>query len=81
MTEVNDLFLGSVPMMTVTASFPPLESVLACYDQRHENLIPILQDVQSRYGFLSEKAVSRIAEYLGLSPNDVYRISRKVFCV
>ena len=61
--------------MTVTASVPTLESVLSSYDQRHENLIPILQDVQDRDGFLSEEAASRIAEHLGLSANDVYGVA------
>jgi len=61
--------------MMVTASIPTLESVLSSYDQRRENLIPILQDVQDQLGFLSEEAVSRIAEHLGLSPNDVYGVA------
>jgi NADH:ubiquinone oxidoreductase subunit E len=61
--------------MAVAANVPTLESVISSYDQRCENLIPVLQDVQDQLGFLSEEAVSRVAEYLGLSPNDAYGVA------
>jgi NADH:ubiquinone oxidoreductase subunit E len=52
-----------------------IESVLAGYDRRRENLIPILQDVQDVCAFLSPEAVGRIADHLGLSENDVYGVA------
>jgi NADH:ubiquinone oxidoreductase subunit E len=61
--------------MTATENVPTLESIFKCYDARPENLIPILQDVQNQLGYSSEEAVNRIAEYLELSPNDVYGVA------
>jgi len=61
--------------MAETANAPTLESLLSSYDRRCENLIPVLQDVQNQLGFLSEEAVSEVAEYLALSPNDVYGVA------
>lgn len=52
-----------------------VDAVLAGYGRSRENLIPILQDVQDRTSFLSEVAVGRIAEYLGLSENDVFGVA------
>jgi len=61
--------------MAVAANEPTVEDILSSYDRRRENLIPVLQDVQDRLGFLPEEAVCRVAEYLGLSPNDVYGVA------
>lgn len=52
-----------------------VDAVLAGYGRSRENLIPILQDVQDRISFLSEEALGRIAEYLGLSENDVFGVA------
>jgi len=52
-----------------------VESVLSNYDRGRSNLIPILQDVQGELGYLPEEAVDRIAEFLGLSANDVYGVA------
>lgn len=52
-----------------------IQPVLAGYDRSRENLIPILQDVQDHLSFLSPEAVKSIADYLGLSENDVYGVA------
>ena len=52
-----------------------VESVLSNYNRGRENLIPILQDVQERIGFLSEEALDRISRFLDLSPNDVFGVA------
>lgn len=52
-----------------------VDAVLSNYDRRRENLIPILQDVQDRTSFLAPEAVELIAEFLGLSENDVFGVA------
>jgi NADH:ubiquinone oxidoreductase subunit E len=61
--------------MATTANGQTVEDILSSYDRSRENLIPILQDAQEGLGYLSEGAVRRIAEHLGLSPNDVYGVA------
>lgn len=52
-----------------------IEAVLSGFDRGRENLIPILQAVQERMGFLSEDALAKIASYLELSENDVFGVA------
>lgn len=61
--------------MSVTHGNNNLDDVLAAYGQGRDNLIPILQDVQERAGYLSEQAVRQVAGHLGLSENDVYGVA------
>ena len=61
--------------MSSVATTSAIESVLAHYDGKRQNLIPILQDVQDKTGFLSEEAVDKISAHLGLSANDVFGVA------
>ena len=38
-------------------------------------MIPILQDVQKEFGYLSKENMVRISEYLDLSPNEVFGVA------
>ena len=40
-----------------------------------ENLIPILQEVQERQGYLSEGAVEALARVIGISENEIYGVA------
>ncbi|WP_319585319.1 NADH-quinone oxidoreductase subunit NuoE [uncultured Desulfobulbus sp.] len=53
----------------------PLEAILAHYGQERDNLIPLLQEVQERFHFLSPEAVQAVADHLELSENDVYGVA------
>ncbi|MCK4873606.1 MAG: NADH-quinone oxidoreductase subunit NuoE [Phycisphaerales bacterium] len=61
-------------MTTVTAA-PELDAVLAKYERKRQYLIPILQDVQDELKYLSEDAIHQVADYLGLSANDVFGVA------
>jgi len=61
--------------MSTEAIIPEVDRTLAAYDKGRQNLIPILQDVQDKLGYLPEEAVNRIAEYLNLSPNDIFGVA------
>ncbi|MGE4559441.1 MAG: NADH-quinone oxidoreductase subunit NuoE [Desulfobulbus sp.] len=54
---------------------PSLEAILAHYDQNRENLIPLLQEVQEHFHYLSPEAVQAVADHLDLSENDVFGVA------
>lgn len=53
----------------------PLETVLTQYDKERDNLIPLLQEMQERFQYLSPEAVQAVADHLELSANDVYGVA------
>ncbi len=48
---------------------------LAGHSRARQELIPILQGVQDRLGFLPQEVMGRIAEFLDLSENDVFGVA------
>ena len=54
---------------------PSLEAILARHDQSRDHLIPLLQEVQEYFRFLSPEAVQAVADHLQLSINDVYGVA------
>ena len=48
--------------------------ILKRFGKRRENLIPILQKVQGRLGYLSREAMLEIAEFLDIPDIDVYSV-------
>ena len=50
-------------------------SLLATYDSSRQNLIPILQDVQSLYGYLPPEVMDQVADHLQLSVHDVFGVA------
>jgi len=52
-----------------------LDSLLQRYDHSHENLIPVLQEVQSQFGFLSPEAIRHTAEHLNISIHDIFSVA------
>ncbi len=52
-----------------------LDNILLQYSQDRDNLIPILQEVQQRLGYLPQEAMERVASFLKLSASTVYGVS------
>jgi NADH:ubiquinone oxidoreductase subunit E len=53
-----------------------LEVIIKKYKQgRREDLIPLLQEIQSATGYLSEEAVVRVGSHLGLSTTKIYGLA------
>jgi NADH-quinone oxidoreductase E subunit len=51
-------------------------AILAKYPRGHRDcLIPILQDIQEQYGFLSEASVSEVGLYLDLPSSKIYGLA------
>ena len=50
-------------------------SLVKKHEQSRDSLIPILQDVQRKMGYISADAVNHISAYLDISKNDVYGVA------
>jgi NADH:ubiquinone oxidoreductase subunit E len=50
--------------------------ILARYPRGHRDcLIPILQDIQEEYGYLSESSVIEVGRYLGLPSSKIFGLA------
>lgn len=52
-----------------------MNEILKRHDLVESNIIPILQDVQERYRYLPKRAISIIADAVGLSENVIYGVA------
>lgn len=52
-----------------------LEKILACYEGKNIELIPILQQVQTELGFLPEEAMCQVAKFVGVPESRVYGVA------
>ena len=53
-----------------------IDDILSRYREgSHENLIPILQDVQEEEGYLTESAIVRIGSFLRMSTTKIYGLA------
>ena len=62
--------------MTATPDLREVDAVLEKHpDAKREALIPILQDVQDRLGYLSQDAIARVGEFLNLPASKIYGVA------
>lgn len=55
---------------------PEMTEILSAYPERGKNqLIPILQDVQDRLGFLSENAIVEVSRYLNIPASKIFGVA------
>ncbi len=52
-----------------------LQKILAKKEKNQANLIPILQEVQKEYGYLTKENMICISEHLEMSANEVYGVA------
>ncbi|MBC8459965.1 MAG: NADH-quinone oxidoreductase subunit NuoE [Deltaproteobacteria bacterium] len=52
-----------------------MKKILESYGQRQDSLIPILQDVQGKFGYIFEESVERIAKFLDISESYIYGVA------
>jgi NADH-quinone oxidoreductase subunit E len=53
-----------------------IESIIKKYKTgRREDLIPILQEIQDDYGYLSEEVIVRVGSFLGLSTTRIFGLA------
>lgn len=52
-----------------------LEDILSAYRGNRSEIVPILQEVQDSLGYLPEKAMSEIAEFVGMPESHIYSVA------
>jgi len=52
-----------------------LEEILCSYKGEKSDLIPILQDIQSNLGYLSEDAMKEVSQFIGISESEIYGVA------
>jgi NADH-quinone oxidoreductase E subunit len=52
-----------------------LSEILTCHKKRRESLIPILQKIQDKLGYITGGTVSEVAEYLKISESEVFGVA------
>jgi NADH-quinone oxidoreductase subunit E len=52
-----------------------IKKILARYPAKRGSVIPILQDVQEKFGYLSEEAVEEMERLMGVSANEIYGVA------
>ncbi len=52
-----------------------LEAILACYEGKRHEVIPILQDTQGAFGYLPEQEMIDIARFVGVAESHVYGVA------
>ena len=61
--------------MTAAENAAEIEALVAAHRPERESLIPILQDVQRKLGYLSEGTVTELARLMGVSANEIYGVA------
>lgn len=51
------------------------DSIIAGRRSQPHQLIEVLQDIQERFGYIPEEAMRAVADNLGISPMEVYRVA------
>lgn len=51
------------------------DTILPQFNRDRANVVPILQKVQSKWGYLSKESIYRISRFLGMTENDVFGVA------
>ncbi|OGR07814.1 MAG: NADH dehydrogenase [Deltaproteobacteria bacterium RIFOXYD12_FULL_50_9] len=62
-------------MTKATDSNDNLADILAQYTCENDSLIPILQAVQQKIGYLPEESIGEISSYLGISQSEIFGVA------
>lgn len=55
---------------------PSIDQILERFpNKQREDLIPLLQEIQDEFGFLSEEIINRVGVYLCISVNKIYGVA------
>ena len=52
-----------------------INDILERHPANRGSLIPVLQDVQEAFGYLSEEAIEELARLMGISANEIYGVA------
>lgn len=57
------------------ASLSKITAILERYPAARGSLIPVLQDIQEDFGYLSEESVEELARLMDISANEIYGVA------
>jgi len=52
-----------------------ISDILSRYPRNQGSVIPLLQDIQDRYGYLRPEALDALEQWLGISANEIYGVA------
>jgi len=52
-----------------------LKGILSSYQGEKSELIPILQDIQSNYGYLPEEIILEVSKFIGVPESEIYGVA------
>ncbi len=52
-----------------------IDSILSRYERQESELIPILQNIQKEFGYISPESTAKISRYLRISENQIFGVS------
>jgi NADH-quinone oxidoreductase subunit E len=52
-----------------------LKGILSSYKGEKSELIPILQDIQSNYGYLPEEVILELSKFIGMPESEIYGVA------
>ncbi len=52
-----------------------LNGILSSYQGRESDLIPILQDIQSHFGYLPEELMKEVSSFIGIQESELYGVA------
>lgn len=58
-----------------TKGLPGIADILTKHPASRSSLIPILQDIQERIGYLSQEAVAELEQRMGISANEIFGVA------
>ena len=59
----------------VEESLSGIKEILERHPANRGSLIPVLQDIQEEYGYLSEESIDELAALMGISANEIYGVA------
>jgi NADH-quinone oxidoreductase subunit E len=68
-------FLLWAQMIRKVERLSGIKDILERHPANRGSLIPVLQDVQEAFGFLSEETVEELARLMGISANEIYGVA------
>ena len=58
----------------MSENFEDARSIIEKYKDKKGSLIPLLQEIQTKYGYVSEAVVNLISDELGIFPSEIYGV-------
>jgi len=68
-------FLLWAQMIRKVESLSGIKEILERHPANRGSLIPVLQDVQEAFGYLSEEVIEELARLMGISANEIYGVA------